>query len=100
MPGREILPYWSVDGYRSTHTMTNHDTASPFAPHTPDETAAMLAAVGVDSEEELFDIPDEVLFDGELGIAQRSEQSVIDETKAVLGENSDLAEFQIGRAHV
>lgn len=98
MPGREILPYWSVDGYRSTHTMTNHDTASPFAPHTPDETAAMLAAVGVDSEEELFDIPDEVLFDGELGIAQRSEQSVIDETKAVLGENSDLAEF-LGRGH-
>lgn len=98
MPGREILPYWGVDGHRSTHTMTKHDTGSPFAPHTPTETAAMLDAVGVDSEEELFDIPDEVLFDGEFGITQRSEQSVIEEAKELLGENDDLTEF-LGRGH-
>lgn len=98
MPGREILPYWGVDGHRSTHTMTNHDTGSPFAPHTPTETAAMLAAVGVDSEEELFDIPDDVLFGGEFGIAQRSEQSVIEETEKLLGKNNDLTEF-LGRGH-
>ncbi|UPM44153.1 aminomethyl-transferring glycine dehydrogenase subunit GcvPA [Halocatena salina] len=78
--------------------MTNHDTGSPFAPHTPSETAAMLAAVGVDSEEELFDIPEDVLFDGEFGITRQSEQSVIEETAELLGENDDLTEF-LGRGH-
>lgn len=78
--------------------MNNHDTGSPFAPHTSAETAAMLNAVGVDSEEELFDIPEEVQFDGEFAIPQQSEQSVITETEALLGQNADLTEF-LGRGH-
>ena len=35
---------------------------SPFAPHTAEETAAMLDAVGVDDEDALFDIPPAVRF--------------------------------------
>lgn len=79
-------------------TMNNHDTGSPFAPHTSAETAAMLDAIGVDSEADLFDIPEEVLFDGEFGIPQQSEQSVIAETATMLGANDDLTEF-LGRGH-
>jgi glycine dehydrogenase subunit 1 len=46
--------------------MTDHHTSagSPYAPHTQEETAAMLDAVGVDDEEELFDVPESVRFDG------------------------------------
>lgn len=79
-------------------TMNNHDTGSPFAPHTSAETAAMLDAIGVDSEADLFDIPEEVLFDGEFAISQQSEQSVIAETATMLGANDDLTEF-LGRGH-
>ncbi|WP_264556004.1 aminomethyl-transferring glycine dehydrogenase subunit GcvPA [Halocatena marina] len=78
--------------------MSNNDTGSPFAPHTPDETAFMLDAIGADSEEDLFDIPEEVLFEGEFDIPQQSEQSVIAETDALLDRNADLTEF-LGRGH-
>ncbi|WP_135820945.1 aminomethyl-transferring glycine dehydrogenase subunit GcvPA [Halostella litorea] len=80
--------------------MTGHDTAagSPFAPHTPEETAAMLDAVGVDDEADLFDIPDAVRFDGEFGIEQRSERAVRRELRGTLGDNDDLTEF-LGRGH-
>ena len=77
--------------------MTQTD-GSPFAPHTADETAAMLAALDVDSEADLFDIPDEVAFDGEFGIDSRSEQEIRGELQRLFARNDDLTEF-MGRGH-
>ncbi|MFC6904006.1 aminomethyl-transferring glycine dehydrogenase subunit GcvPA [Halalkalicoccus tibetensis] len=77
---------------------TQHSRGSPFAPHTDEETAAMLAAVGAESVEELFDIPDPVRFDGEFGIEPRGERELRAETRALLGRNDDLTEF-LGRGH-
>jgi len=76
--------------------MGGHDTGSPYAPHTPAETAAMLDAVGADAEADLFDIPPSVKFDGALGIDARSERAVRAEIGGLLGENDDLTEF-LGR---
>jgi glycine dehydrogenase subunit 1 len=58
----------------------------------------MLDVVGVDSEAELFDIPDEVAFEGSFGIDSKSEASVRREIEARLGRNDDLVEF-LGRGH-
>jgi glycine dehydrogenase subunit 1 len=71
---------------------------SPYAPHTPGETAAMLEAVGVDDEEALFDIPDPVRFDGQFDVEPRSEQAVRDEVRRTLARNDGLVEF-LGRGH-
>ncbi|SNR25465.1 aminomethyl-transferring glycine dehydrogenase subunit GcvPA [Halorubrum vacuolatum] len=73
-------------------------SGSPYAPHTPAETAAMLDAVGVDDEEELFDIPEEVAFDGEFGIEPRTEREIRAECARLLARNDDLTEF-LGRGH-
>ena len=77
--------------------MTQTD-GSPFAPHTPAETAAMLAAIGVDTEADLFDIPDAVAFDGEFGIEPRSEQAIRGELQELFARNDDRTEF-MGRGH-
>ena len=58
----------------------------------------MLDTVGVEHETELFDIPDEVAFDGELGIEQRSEREVVSELRETFARNDDLVEF-LGRGH-
>ncbi|WP_227353881.1 aminomethyl-transferring glycine dehydrogenase subunit GcvPA [Haladaptatus salinisoli] len=71
---------------------------SPYAPHTTDETQAMLDAVGVESVEDLFDIPESVRFDGEFGIEKRSEQATRRELQRTLGKNRNLTEF-LGRGH-
>ena len=71
---------------------------SPYAPHTDAETEAMLSAVGVDDEEALFDIPEDVRFDGEFGIEPRGERAVRDLVDRTLSENEDLSEF-LGRGH-
>ena len=71
---------------------------SPYAPHTDAETEAMLSAVGVDGEEALFDIPEDVRFDGEFGIEPRGERAVRDLVDRTLSENEDLSEF-LGRGH-
>ncbi|MFB6091283.1 MAG: glycine dehydrogenase, partial [Halobellus sp.] len=71
---------------------------SPYAPHSPAETAAMLDEVGVESEEELFDVPPEVRFEGDLGIEPRSERELRAELSATLARNDDLTEF-LGRDH-
>jgi glycine dehydrogenase subunit 1 len=73
-------------------------SGSPYAPHGDEETAAMLSAVGADSVEELFDIPQAVRFDGEFGIDAKSEQAAVRETKRRLAGNDDLTEF-LGRGH-
>ncbi|WP_318569009.1 aminomethyl-transferring glycine dehydrogenase subunit GcvPA [Salinigranum marinum] len=73
-------------------------TGSPYAPHTAAETDAMLDAVGVDSEDELFDIPEAVTFDGSLGFDSKSEARLRREIEATLARNDDLVEF-LGRGH-
>ncbi|TKX55447.1 aminomethyl-transferring glycine dehydrogenase subunit GcvPA [Halorubrum sp. SP3] len=71
---------------------------TPYAPHTDAETAAMLAEIGVDDEEALFDIPESVAFDGEFGIEPRTEREIRDECARMLNRNDDLTEF-LGRGH-
>ena len=78
--------------------MTRHERGSPYAPHTPDETTAMLEAVGVDSEEALFDIPEDVAFTGEFGIDSRGERELRGELSKLFARNDDLTEF-LGRGH-
>jgi glycine dehydrogenase subunit 1 len=73
-------------------------TGSPYAPHGAAETEAMLDAVGVDSEEDLFDIPDSVRFDGDFGIDSRTEREIRTEMTDTLAKNRDLVEF-LGRGH-
>jgi glycine dehydrogenase subunit 1 len=71
---------------------------SPFAPHSPAETAEMLDAVGVTEESELFDVPDGLLFDGSLDIAARDERTVRTELADRLAANDDVVEF-LGRGY-
>jgi glycine dehydrogenase subunit 1 len=79
--------------------MTDNDTrGSPYAPHTQTETAAMLDAVGVDSEEALFDIPEGVRFSDGFGIEPGSEREIRREIERTLSRNDDLTEL-LGRGH-
>jgi glycine dehydrogenase subunit 1 len=78
--------------------MSGNDRGSPYAPHTASERAAMLDAVGADSEADLFDIPAPVAFEDDLGIEARTEQTVRREVGATLGRNDDVVEF-LGRDH-
>ena len=71
---------------------------TPYAPHTDEETAAMLAEIGVDDEEALFDIPEAVAFDGDFGIDARTEREIRDECARIFARNDDLTEF-LGRGH-
>ena len=73
-------------------------SGTPYAPHTDEETAAMLAAIGVADEEALFDIPDGVAFDGEFGIEPRTEREIRAECSQLFARNDDLTEF-LGRGH-
>jgi glycine dehydrogenase subunit 1 len=77
--------------------MSGH-SESPYAPHTSAETRAMLDAVGVDDESDLFDIPDSVAFEGTFGIEARSERAVRQEVGDLLERTDDLVEF-LGRGH-
>ncbi|MWV64237.1 aminomethyl-transferring glycine dehydrogenase subunit GcvPA [Halorubrum sp. JWXQ-INN 858] len=73
-------------------------SGSPYAPHTATETAEMLEAVGVADEEALFDIPEDVAFDGEFGIEPRTEREIRAECARLFARNDDLVEF-LGRGH-
>ncbi|ALG82577.1 aminomethyl-transferring glycine dehydrogenase subunit GcvPA [Halanaeroarchaeum sulfurireducens] len=73
-------------------------TPCPYVPHSAEETAAMLEAVGVDDVTELFDVPDPVRFEGDLDIDARSEPEIRTEIDALLSRNDDLTEF-LGRGH-
>ena len=79
--------------------MNGRDTSgTPYAPHGDAETRTMLDAVGVDSEEALFDIPESVRFDGDLGIDARTEREIHAEMADELAKNRDLVEL-LGRGH-
>jgi glycine dehydrogenase subunit 1 len=58
----------------------------------------MLSAVGVETVDELFDIPDSVRFDGSFGIEARSERAIRTELAEMLGRNASLEAF-LGRGH-
>ncbi|WP_126661359.1 aminomethyl-transferring glycine dehydrogenase subunit GcvPA [Haloterrigena salifodinae] len=75
-----------------------HTTGSPYAPHTEEDRSAMLEAVGAESVDDLFDIPDAVEFDGEFGIDVRSERETRQLVRTILGRNDDLTEL-LGRGH-
>lgn len=66
-----------------------------FIPHTPEDIAEMLEAIGVGSIDELFaDIPAEVLKRYEpLGLEPKSELEVARELRKLAAENLDLTEF-------
>ncbi len=71
---------------------------SPYAPHTPASREAMLEAVGVDTVEALFDIPDSVAFEGSFDIDARSERETRRFSESILERNDDLTEL-LGRGH-
>jgi len=58
----------------------------------------MLDAIGADSVEELFDVPDSVAFDGSFGIDAQTEQAARRQIGDRLAQNDDLVEF-LGRGH-
>lgn len=76
----------------------NNGNGSPFAPHTEAEVQEMLDAIGVESVEELFDIPKSIRFDDQLNINKASEQQVKEQLKQTLAQNSDQTEF-LGRGY-
>ena len=78
--------------------MGEYDSPSPYAPHTSAETRVMLDAVGAEREEDLFDIPESVRFEGEFGIEQTSERAVQQEFASMLGRNDNIVEL-LGRGH-
>lgn len=63
---------------------------SGFLPHTPEDDAAMLEAVGVSSLGELFDsVPQDLRFDGELDVpVALSEPELLDHITALAGDNA------------
>jgi glycine dehydrogenase subunit 1 len=72
------------------------EATTPFAPHTDGDVEEMLAAIGAESIEELFDIPVPVQFTGDLDIEATSEQAVTERIERVLRKNDSLREF-LGR---
>ena len=94
-----MVPHRSRERERErSHVDVGDRNGSPYTPHTQEETAAMLAAVGVEREDDLFDIPTAVSFDGTFDIPARSEQEVEAFAAELLGRNTDLVEF-LGRGH-
>ncbi len=73
-------------------------TGSPYAPHTETEEAAMLEAIGVDTVEELFDIPADIQYDDAFGIESRTERETRRLVRSILGRNDELTEL-LGRGH-
>lgn len=80
--------------------MSKHHTSdgSPYAPHHPEDTTAMLEAIGVDDIEELFTVPDELLYEDSLGIDEHTERETIAYIEDRLEQNDDVVEF-LGRGH-
>ncbi|MFQ3294935.1 MAG: glycine dehydrogenase subunit 1 [Halobacteriales archaeon] len=80
--------------------MTGHHTTSgsPFTPHSPEETEAMLESIGADDVEDLFDVPETVRYDGELGIEARDEPTIKQEIASILDRNEEMVEL-LGRGN-
>jgi len=96
---REGAVFCSVSGGHADMTAEGSGSGgTPYAPHDTAEVAAMLEAIGVDDVEALFDVPDDVRFDGTFGIEARSERAVREAMAETLGRNRNLVEF-LGRGH-
>lgn len=77
------------------------DTApsgSPYAPSAGEDVEVMLDAIGVESVEDLFDIPDSIRFEDEIGINPSSEQQIKRELQQTLQQNASQISF-LGRNH-
>ncbi|SDX75783.1 aminomethyl-transferring glycine dehydrogenase subunit GcvPA [Halopenitus persicus] len=74
------------------------ESGSPFTPHDAEDVTEMLAAIGADDVEELFDVPEPVRYDGSFGIEGRSERAVRRRLDRTLDANADVVEF-LGRGH-
>jgi len=72
--------------------------ASPFAPHTAADVDEMLRAIGASSVDDLFDIPEQVTFDGAFDVDAKAEREVVSEVSDLLGRNEAAVEF-LGRGH-
>lgn len=73
-------------------------TGSPYAPNTGEDVEVMLEAIGAESVEELFDIPDSIRYDEEFSIESMSEQGIKRELELILGQNASQTSF-LGRNH-
>ncbi len=85
-------------GQRRERSETTEGRGTPYAPHTDDEVAAMLDALGADSMDELFDVPDSVAFDGDFGIDGQDERTVVRDLRRTLRRNDQVVEL-LGRGH-
>jgi glycine dehydrogenase subunit 1 len=80
----------SVDGPIMTHLSP---TQNPYTPHTPADVESMLLDLGLQSIEELFDIPSSIQFTDSFKIPSRSEYEVKTELKEIFEKNLPLIEF-------
>ena len=71
---------------------------SPYAPHTDADETDMLDAIGADSVESLFDIPEDVRFTDEFDIDATGERELRESLADLFARNEELTEF-LGRGH-
>ncbi|SFT01370.1 aminomethyl-transferring glycine dehydrogenase subunit GcvPA [Halostagnicola kamekurae] len=84
--------------HETTLSTATSRSGTPFAPHSEADVDAMLQAVGADSVEDLFDVPESVRFDGSFGIDAASERDVRRRLTEILDRNDSVTEF-LGRGH-
>ena len=80
----------SIGGHLMTHLPP---TQSPYTPHTSADVESMLSDLGLNSIEELFDIPPAIQFTDSFKIPPRSEHEVKTELKEIFEKNLPLIEF-------
>lgn len=73
-------------------------SGSPYAPNTGEDVEVMLDAIGAESIEDLFDIPDSIRFEEEIEIESSSEQEVKRDVQQTLQQNASQISF-LGRNH-
>ena len=86
----EIKQVESVGGPIMTHLPS---TQSPYTPHTPADVESMLLDLGLQSIEELFDIPPSIQFTDSFKIPPQSEYEVKTKLKEIFEKNLPLIEF-------
>lgn len=73
-------------------------TESPYTPHSREDVEQMLGEVGVASVEELFDVPQELRYEGGFDVEAKSEKETVEHVSKLLEENDDVVEF-VGGGH-
>ena len=77
----------SVGGPIMTHLPS---TQSPYTPHTPADVESMLLDLGLQSIEELFDIPPSIQFTDSFKIPPQSEYEVKTKLKEIFEKNFSI----------